>query len=143
MIGRGQYSVIKNVILNGRKKILLKKISALAKKMHQKGFNHRDFNATHILLDYSTGPYAPGIALFDLQRVEKNKFFHFRWKIKSLARLNYSLPGKIFTDPDRLSILLYYNDRTSPNIIDRLQWFWIQKKTARIKRHTEKKRMEM
>ncbi|MCF8112132.1 MAG: hypothetical protein K9J85_11685 [Desulfobacteraceae bacterium] len=123
-----------------RKKILINEISALAKRMHQNGFNHRDFNATHILLYYENESGPPELALFDLQRVENHGFIRLRWKIKSLARLNYSLPDEIFNPQDRMNILLFYNGKTSPGIIDRLQWFWIEKKTARIRRHTEKSR---
>jgi len=121
-----------------KKRLMINEISILARRMHQNGFNHRDFNATHILLHYDNGVDVPKIALFDLQRVERRKFFKFRWKIKSLARLNYSLPDDIFSAKDRLYIFLSYKgkDRLSPG--DRLQWFWIKRKTAKIKRHTEK-----
>ena len=122
-----------------RKRVLINEISILAKKMHQKGFNHQDFNATHILLHYDNESDIPKLALFDLQRVEKNKIFRFRWKIKSLARLNYTLPNKIFNKKDRINILLFYKDKIRLNFLDQLQWFWIKRKTARIKRHTEKK----
>lgn len=123
-----------------RKKTLIKKISALAKRMHKSGFNHRDFNATHILLHYTDQSDEPALALFDLQRVEKHSFLRIRWKIKSLARLNYSLPETVFTEQDRLDLLLFYNGRKTPGLMDRLQWFWIRKKTDRIRRHTEKEK---
>jgi len=121
-----------------KKRLMINEISILARRMHQNGFNHRDFNATHILLHYDIGADVPKIALFDLQRVERRKFFKFRWKIKSLARLNYTLPDDIFSAKDRLYIFLSYKgkDRLSPG--DRLQWFWIKRKTAKIKRHTDK-----
>ncbi len=121
-----------------RKQILLKDIAVLARRMHQNGFNHRDFNATHILLNYNNGSDIPQIALFDLQRVEKRKYLRFRWKIKSIARLNYTLPDEIFNIKDKTYILLSYKDKKSFNFIDRMQWFWIERKTAKIKRHTEK-----
>ena len=121
-----------------RRKILIKKLSSMAKKMHKSGFNHRDFNATHILLNYNGKSQEPALAFFDLQRVEKYSILRIRWKIKSLARLNYSLPGTIFTEQDRLNLLLYYHGKKKPGIIERVQWFWILQKTARIKRHTEK-----
>jgi len=122
-----------------RREILIQSLSSLAKRMHKSGFNHRDFNATHILLDYTTKSDEPALALFDLQRVEKHSVLRLRWKIKSLARLNYSLPETVFTEQDRLNLLLFYNGRKTPAMMDRLQWFWIQKKTERIRRHTEKK----
>jgi len=120
-----------------RKRILLKEVAVLARRMHQNGFNHRDFNATHILLNYNNESDIPQIALFDFQRVEKRKYFRFRWKIKSIARLNYTLPDEIFNIKDRIYILLSYKDKKSFNFLDRMQWFWIERKTAKIKRHTE------
>jgi hypothetical protein len=125
------------------KKILINEISVLARKMHQNGFNHRDFNATHILLHYDNGSNVPKIALFDLQRVEKRRFLRFRWKIKSIAGLSYSLPDDIFNAEDRLYIFLAYNGKNSLNFLDHLQLVWIKKKMARIKRHTEKKALKM
>ena len=122
-----------------RKRVLINEISVLARKMHENGFNHQDFNATHILLNYDNESDVPKLALFDLQRVETNKLFRFRWKIKSLARLNYTLPDKIFNKKDRINILLFYKGKTRLNFLDQLQWIWIKKKTARIKRHTGKK----
>jgi len=122
-----------------KKKILINEISVLARKMHQNGFNHRDFNATHILLHYDNGSDVPKIALFDLQRVEKRKFFRFRWKIKSIAGLSYSLPDDIFSPKDKLYIFLSYKGKKRLNPGNRLEWFWIKRKTAKIKRHHEKK----
>jgi heptose I phosphotransferase len=121
-----------------RKRILLNDIALFARRMHQEGFNHRDFNATHILLQYDNGSDVPKIALFDLQRVDRRKFLRFRWMIKSLARLNYTLPDEIFDAEDRVYLFLSYKGNNKLHVWDRLQWFWIKRKTTRIKRHTEK-----
>lgn len=121
-----------------KKGILIKEIALFARRMHQKGFNHRDFNATHILLHYETGSDIPKIALFDLQRVDRKRFLRYRWMIKSLAELNYTMPEKLFDTKDRLCLLLSYKRKNKLYAWDRLQWLWIKRKTARIKRHTEK-----
>ena len=121
-----------------RKRNLINRIGIFARRMHEKGFNHRDFNATHILLYYKDKSDAPDIALFDLQRVDKSPFFRFRWIVKSLAELNYTLPEGIFEKKDRIPLLLSYKGKKKLNTWDRLQWFWIKRKTARINRHTEK-----
>jgi len=121
-----------------KKRNLINRIGIFAKRMHEKGFNHRDFNATHILLYYKDKSDAPDIALFDLQRVDRNSFFRFRWIIKSLAELNYTLPESLFDEKDRISLLLSYKGKKKLNLWDWLQWLWIKKKTARINRHTEK-----
>lgn len=126
-----------------RRKKLLKRVCLLAAEMHRSGFNHRDFNATHILLSYSPGSDEPGIALFDLQRVDRNRLLKFRWMIKSLARLNYTLPEEIFSEEDRVFMIRSYKGRQELTLFDRFQWFWIQRKTARIKRHMQKKRAGM
>ncbi len=121
-----------------RKRNLINRIGIFARRMHEKGFNHRDFNATHILLYYKDKSDAPDIALFDLQRVDRNPVFQFRWIVKSLAELNYTLPEGIFDKKDRISLLLSYKGKKKLNLWDWLQWLWIKRKTARIKRHTEK-----
>jgi len=123
-----------------RKKNIINEIGLLARRMHQNGFNHGDFNATHILLNYEDGSDIPKIALFDIQRVDRKKSFRFRWMIKSLARLNYTLPESIFNTKDRISILQSYKGKQKLHVFDWLQWFWIKRKTARIKKHHEKMR---
>jgi len=60
-----------------------------------------------------------------------------------MIRLSYSLPDDIFNAEDRLYIFLAYNGKNSLNFLDHLQWIWIKKKMARIKRHTEKKALKM
>lgn len=121
-----------------RKRNLINRIGIFARRMHEKGFNHRDFNATHILLYYKDKSDAPDIALFDLQRVDRSAVLQFRWIIKSLSELNYTLPKSLFDEEDRISLLLSYKGKKKLNAWERLQWLWIKKKTARIKRHTEK-----
>jgi heptose I phosphotransferase len=121
-----------------RRRALIKEISSHARKMHTSGFNHRDFNATHILTYYDKGSDTPKLALFDLQRVDKRKSFRFRWMIKSLARVNYTLPESLFDEEDRVHLLLNYKGKRKLQVFDRLQWFYIRRKTARIKRHTNK-----
>ncbi len=120
-----------------RKRILLNEIALLARKMHGRGFNHLDFNATHILLHYEKGSDIPKLALFDLQRVDKRTFLRFRWKIKSLARLIFSLPDSLFKEDDGIHLFLSYQGKDKFNFLDRIQWYWIKRKTAKISRHTK------
>lgn len=121
-----------------RKRTLLKEIALFARRMHQSGFNHRDFNATHILLHYGNQSNVPQIALFDLQRVDKGKFLRFRWIIKTLAEVIYSLSNEIFNKEDQIYLFKSYKRKKKLGIWDHFQFFWIKRKTARIKRHTDK-----
>lgn len=120
-----------------QKDILMDTLADLAKAMHRAGFNHRDFNATHILLRYPDGRDIPEAALFDLQRVDRKKIFRFRWVIKALAELSYSLPADLFTPADRLRLFRAYKGKHRLNPWDIFQFFWIKRKTARISRHTD------
>ena len=120
-----------------RKKKLLRAIANMARTMHKSGLNHRDFNATHILVHYRKKSDAPLTALFDLQRVNRRKFFRFRWIIKSLADLNYTLPEDLFTPKERLYLFKAYKQKDRLNRWDRFQWRWITQKTEKVARHTK------
>jgi len=122
-----------------RKKILLKEIAFLAKKMHKSGFNHRDFNATHILLNYDNPSDIPKLALFDLQRVDKKRFLKYWWTVKTMAGINYTLPANLFDEKDKFFMFLTYKEKKNLGVLDRLQWGLIKRKTAQISRHTKKK----
>ncbi len=122
----------------GRKQRLLREIAVFARRMHAQGFNHRDFNTTHILVKYSADDEKPELAVFDLQRVDKSRLLKFRWMIKSLARVNYSLPDHLFTAKDIIYLFMSYKGKNAMSFMDRCQWFWIRRKTGKIRRHTEK-----
>jgi hypothetical protein len=121
-----------------RKQNLLKAIAVFARRMHAQGLNHRDFNTTHILVRYNAAYHRPELAVFDLQRVDKARFFRFRWIIKSLARVNYSLPKHIFSNKDIIYLFKAYKGKEKIGFLDRCQWSWINRKTEKIRKHTGK-----
>ena len=137
-IVRKQPEILKGGANREKRKNILKEISAYARKMHKHGFNHRDFNATHILTNEIESK-KPRIALFDMQRIDRNPLSRFRWPVKALAELNFTLPLEIFPEEERLFLFLSYKGRTKMNTIDRLHWEWVKRKTARIARHTHKR----
>lgn len=121
---------------------LLTAAGRYARQMHQSGLNHLDYNATHILVNRDAGPKDEeiAVAVFDLQRVATNRLTSWRWPIKTLAELNFTLPEELFSNEERLSLLTTYLGRTELTWFDRLLWRWIQAKTATIGRHTVKRR---
>ena len=124
-----------------KRKDIMRAVASYARMMHEKGFNHQDFNATHVLLA-DVESELPKVALFDLQRVDQNRLQKFRWPIKALAEFNYStLENGIFSDEERLFLFqIYKNRENSPlSLWDRFQWVWTQAKTKRIARHTAKR----
>jgi len=120
------------------KRKILDAIASYANKMHIAGFNQKDFNATHILL-YGFSSEHFQMCLFDLQRVDRNILNRFRWPIKALAELNFTLPADHFTDEDRLYLFKKYLKKDKLNLLNKLQWFWIKKKTERIAKHSRKR----
>jgi len=122
------------------KKSVLEAVGRYARRMHAAGFNHRDFNATHILLDFAEHSRGPAVALFDLQRIDRCRLFRFRWIIKSLAELYYTLPSPLFGPQDLIFLFQAYKNKRRLSLWDRFQLWWIKRKTARIARHTQKRR---
>ena len=124
-----------------KRKNILQAVARYAVKMHKQGFNHQDFNATHVLLA-GLDTNEPALALFDLQRVDQNRLQKFRWPIKALAEFNYSSrENSVFSNEERLFLFRAYkkNLGKQPSFFDHLQWKWIEAKTNRIARHTAKR----
>ncbi|GEM_PF-671370 len=121
-----------------RKQNLLETIGGFARKMHNAGLNHKDFNATHILLYYGEQNLGkPLIGLFDLQRVGRKNLLSFRWIIKSLAEINYTLPDKHFSDNDRRQLFIAYKGTQNSGCWEQFQQWWIKRKVSRIAKHTK------
>lgn len=121
-----------------KRKNILKAIALYARKMHDSNLNHKDFNATHILL-HDIESNQPEVALFDLQHVNTNRFSKFRWPIKALAELNFSLPSFIFNEEDKVFLFRNYKNISNLSLMDRLKYYCILKKTERIARHSKKR----
>jgi hypothetical protein len=121
-----------------KREAVLLGIARYAVKMHLGGMNHRDFNATHILLD-DPDAAAPRVALFDLQRVDVSRVNRLHWPIKSLAEVCFTLPPDIFDDSDRRFLLKAYRANRALLLPERLHYGLIRKKMARIATHTRKR----
>ncbi len=62
----------------------------LVGSLHSAGLVHRDLYASHIFLDET--PTGLKLYLIDLARVFSLKLRTFRWRVKDLAQLKYSMP---------------------------------------------------
>lgn len=120
-----------------RKERLIIAVARLARKMHDQGFNHRDFNATHVLVGPEDAEGNFSLALFDLQRMDRKKWLRHKWFIKIIAELGYTMPSPLFDEKDRILLFQSYKGITSLRWMDRLQLCWIRMKTQRIRCHTE------
>ena len=59
--------------------------------LHAGGFVHRDLYAAHVFLDDS--PDGMSLHLIDMARVFAPRWRKFRWRVKDLAQLKYSMPA--------------------------------------------------
>ena len=89
------------------KKELINALADLVRKFHETGYFHRDLYFAHIFLGENGEFY-----LIDLQRTFKPKFSAFRYRVKDIAQLYYSAPGKYFSRADRLRFYLRYTGKT-------------------------------
>lgn len=91
-----------------RQRHFIKQLADFAKKFHETGYRHRDFYLAHIFHSEDNNFY-----LIDLQRVLKPKLLAERFRIKDIAQLYYSAPGRHFTRTDRLRFYLSYAGKNS------------------------------
>ncbi len=86
----------------------------LVVSLHKSGCVHRDLYASHIFLDEA--PAGLRLYLIDLARVFAPKWRSFRWRVKDLAQLKYSMPatwvGRCWDD----FLRLYLSDIGQVNI---------------------------
>ena len=71
-------------------KLFNDKLVELVRKMHFSGLVHRDLYASHIFLHDHDGNIE--LFLIDVARVFRPKRRTFRWRVKDLAQLKYSMP---------------------------------------------------
>lgn len=65
-------------------------LAQLVRTLHDSGYVHRDLYSCHVFLDYSKG--MPDLYLIDLARMFAPRWRKFRWSVKDLAQLKYSMP---------------------------------------------------
>lgn len=78
------------------KRTLIKQVASIAKKLHDNNINHRDFYICHFLLDISNGisEYESRklkLFLIDLHRAQMRSKLPFRWRVKDIGSLYFSV----------------------------------------------------
>ncbi len=108
----------------------IKRLGQFARKFHSTGCRHRDFYLAHIFYSDNGTLY-----LIDLQRVFRPRLLAERFRVKDIAQLYYSAPGRVFSRTDRLR---FYKSYTGKNYLDKHDKVFIRrvvKKTEQIMRH--------
>lgn len=117
------------------KRILIKRLAALARDFHSKGLNHQDFYLGHLFIRSKDNT----IFIIDLQRVHRGKIIRMRDRIKDLAQIAYSAKSSsIFTRTDFIRFACSYFERNKLNRDDKRLVKKINVKAEKISRHDAK-----
>jgi heptose I phosphotransferase len=110
------------------KMALIKKISMIARTLHENGVNHRDFYLCHFLLDRDTLKTPEHLKLFliDLHRVQLRKKTPARWKIKDIAGLYFSCLDVGLSKKDVFRFIKIYRGQSLKNIFRDEKAFWLR-----------------
>lgn len=110
-------------------------LAAMVRAMHSHGLFHRDLYAAHVFADVHGN--SADLSLIDLARVIQPCCLHFRWRVKDLAQLKYSMPESWTADQWNLFMSVYLGDGATNaacynNAIDA--------KVAKMRRHDANRR---
>jgi hypothetical protein len=89
-----------------RRRNFVAQLAAFIRKFHQTNYRHRDLYFSHVFCSESGQFY-----LIDLARAFKPIVWRERFRVKDIAQLYYSAPGRYFSRTDRLHFYLKYADR--------------------------------
>ncbi|MHC5119305.1 MAG: lipopolysaccharide core heptose(I) kinase RfaP [Planctomycetota bacterium] len=111
------------------KKAVLRKITWIAKKLHDNGMNHRDFYLCHFLLDISSGPEKhetqnPKLFLMDLHRAQQRRTVPFRWRVKDIGGLYFSAMDSGLTRNDLFRFMTLYTGKSLRQTLHEDRRFW-------------------
>jgi heptose I phosphotransferase len=122
-----------------RKRRLIAAVARLSRRMHEQGFNHRDFYLCHIFVrDAVDG--STDLRIIDLQRVDYRDAHRRRWLNKDLAALHYSSLCLPLSDRDRLRFFVAYGSGLASRRARRRQIRRVLRKSRAIARHDSKLR---
>jgi heptosyltransferase-2 len=105
-------------------------LAAFVKRFHQTQYCHRDLYFSHIFYN-DNGMFS----LIDLARTFKPAFFAQRFRIKDIAQIYYSAPGRFFSKTDRLRFYLGYTGRSKITKGDKIFIRKVINKTKQMARH--------
>ncbi len=118
------------------KRGVIKALAALTRRMHGAGLVHRDFYLGHVFI-HGNGENC-SLSVIDVQRASQRPSWWLRSRIKDLASLHFSSDPQFIRTGDRLVFLKTYWETSRFRLWHRLLILWIERKAARIRRHTEK-----
>ncbi len=109
------------------------RLAAFVKKFHDTGYRHRDLYLCHIFYDGEQRFW-----LIDLARAFRPIVFGQRFRIKDIAQIYYSAPGRYFSSTDRLRFYLEYVGHDKLCAADKAFIRKVINKARRIAKHDVK-----
>lgn len=86
---------------------LTRSLAEMVRTLHRAGYVHRDLYASHVFLHERGGGFS--LYLIDLARMFAPRWRRFRWRVKDLAQLKYSMPA-VWVDRHWEAFLVDYLD---------------------------------
>lgn len=125
---------------------LISKVAQISKLMHGDGINHRDYYICHFLLDISSGldtvnPDALRLFLIDLHRTQIRSSVPWRWRVKDIGSLYFSILQAGFTRRDIFRYLREYYQQPLRKLLTEQQNFLraAEKRAIKLYRRDYKK----
>jgi heptose I phosphotransferase len=115
--------------------VMTDRLAAVVRTLHQAGLVHRDLYACHVFVH--DDDEAADLYLIDLARVFRPRWRTFRWRVKDLAQLYYSMP-ECWVENHFRRFLLYYLGRERAGQLDRWQRAILRKSESIRRRQLRK-----
>ena len=112
------------------KKYFIDSLAKFIRKFHGTGFRHRDLYLCHIFYSQPSR-----FTLIDLHRCFRPNFRADRFRLKDIAQLYYSAPGKTISKTDRLRFYLRYAGKNTLSASDKSLIAKIKAKADRMAKH--------
>ncbi len=106
------------------------RLAGFIKKFHATDYRHRDLYFSHIFCDHNSRLF-----LIDLARAFKPTLWERRFRVKDLAQIYYSAPGRFFSNTDRMRFYIGYTGRHKLTQEDKAIIHRVIKKAEQMARH--------
>jgi heptosyltransferase-2 len=113
-----------------RRRDVIARLARFIRKFHETDYRHRDLYFSHIFCD-DEGRFF----LIDLARAFKPAILDRRYRMKDLAQMYYSAPGRYFSLTDRLRFYMIYTDRRRLTTEDKAMIRRVLRKVEQMARH--------
>lgn len=131
----GEEFITKNLHETEHIEQFTEKLVELIRGLHETGYVHRDLYASHIFLNDHEGRLE--LNLIDLARAFRPRRREFRWRVKDLAQLKYSMPWLWVRQYWKLFLMGYLRTEI-PAILERWERA-ISAKVESIKHHDQRR----